>query len=119
MMEIFREFTFEAAHRLPCVSPGHKCAQVHGHSYRVQVSVTGPIDPQFGWVLDFAEIDRACLDVHADLDHRMLNDIDGLDNPTVENLAAWIWKRLAPKCPLAAITIWETPHSGCVYRGPA
>lgn len=116
-MEIFREFTFEAAHRLPNVPPGHKCARLHGHSYRVQVNVQGPIGAQTGWVMDFGEIRAAVEPVRDALDHRYLNEIDGLQNPTSEILARWIWDRLAPALPLSAITVQETCTCGCVYRG--
>ncbi len=116
-MEIFREFTFEAAHRLPRVPAGHKCARLHGHSYRAEVHVAGPVDPSAGWVLDFADITAAWRPLHDQLDHRYLNEVPGLDNPTSENVAAWIWARLAPTLPLSAVVVRETCTSGCVYRG--
>lgn len=118
MTEIFREFTFEAAHRLPNVPEGHKCARLHGHSFRVEVHVGGPVDPRTGWVMDFAELKEAFGPVHDALDHRFLNDVDGLDNPTSENLARWIWDRLVATLPLTAVVVRETCTSGCVYRGP-
>ena len=118
--EIFTEFGFESAHRLPNVPEGHKCARLHGHSFRVQVHVAGTIDPQQGWVVDFADVRAACEPVRAELDHRYLNELDGLENPTSEVLATWIWDRLAPTLDgLAAITVRETCTSGCTYRGPA
>jgi 6-pyruvoyltetrahydropterin/6-carboxytetrahydropterin synthase len=116
-MEIFREFTFEAAHRLPRVPAGHKCARLHGHSYRVEVHVSGQIGADSGWVMDFADLGRACAPVRDQLDHYYLNDIAGLENPTSEVLARWIWDRLAPAVPLAAVVVRETCTSGCVYRG--
>lgn len=118
-MEIFKEFRIEAAHRLPNVPPGHKCARLHGHSFRVAVHVAGPLDPQLGWVCDFAGLAAAFAPLHAQLDHRYLNDIPGLDNPTSERLAMWLWDRLAPHLPtLSRIVIHETCASGCEYRGP-
>jgi 6-pyruvoyltetrahydropterin/6-carboxytetrahydropterin synthase len=114
-MEIFREFTFEAAHLLPFVPGGHKCGRLHGHSYRVEIHVAGPVD-EAGWVMDFGEIKAAFAPLHDRLDHRYLNEVDGLDNPTSENLARWIWDRLA--LPLSAVMIRETCTSGCIYRGP-
>jgi len=117
MMEIFTEFRFEAAHRLPHVPPGHKCAALHGHSYRVEVHVTGEVDAATGWVMDFGEIRDACGPVRSELDHRCLNDIPGLENPTAELLAQWIWARLRPVLPLCAVVVRETAASGCVYRG--
>lgn len=117
-MEIFTEFRFEAAHRLPNVPEGHKCARMHGHSFRVEVHVAGPVGADTGWVMDFADVRAACEPVRLELDHYYLNDIAGLDNPTSEVLARWIWDRLAPALPgLAAIVVRETCTSGCVYRG--
>jgi len=117
-MEIFREFTFEAAHRLPNVPAGHKCARLHGHSFRVTVHVAGPLDPRLGWVADFAELSAAFEPLRESLDHRYLNEIAGLENPTSEVLARWIWDRLQPRLPgLSGITVRETCTSGCVYRG--
>ena len=116
--EIFREFTFEAAHRLPNVPAGHKCARLHGHSYRVLVRVEGAIDPILGWVQDFGELKEAWKPVEAELDHYYLNDVPGLENPTSERLAEWIWSRLADALSgLSAIEVRETCTSGCVYRG--
>lgn len=119
-MEIFKEFGFEAAHRLPNVPPGHKCERLHGHSYRIEVHVRGAVDAHTGWVLDFADIGAAFEPLHEQLDHRLLNDIDGLSNPTSEHLARWIWTRLHPRLPsLSQVVVRETCTSGCVYRGPA
>lgn len=116
-MEIFREFTFEAAHRLPNVPAGHKCARLHGHSYRVEVHVTGQIGADTGWVMDFGTLGEACAPVRDQLDHYYLNDIAGLENPTSEVLARWIWDRLAGAVPVSAVVVRETCTSGCVYRG--
>ena len=117
--EIFREFTFEAAHRLPNVPPGHKCARLHGHSYRVLVRVEGAVDPTLGWVQDFGDLKKAWKPLEAELDHYYLNDVSGLENPTSERLAEWIWSRLGDVLPgLSAIEVRETCTSGCVYRGP-
>ena len=116
-MEIFKEFTFEAAHRLPCVPEGHKCGRLHGHSYRVQVHVEGPVDEAAGWVMDFAAVKAAFAPLHDQLDHRYLNDVGGLGNPTSENVARWIWGHLAASLPLSAVTVRETCTSGCTYRG--
>lgn len=117
-MEIFREFTFEAAHRLPNVPEGHKCARLHGHSYKVIVHVEAPVDPELGWVMDFGDLKKAFKPLEAKLDHYYLNDIEGLENPTSEVLARWIWERLKPTLPdLSALTVRETCTSGCTYRG--
>ncbi len=117
-MEIFKEFRIEAAHRLPHVPPGHKCARLHGHSFRIGVHVEGPLDPLQGWVCDFATLKSAFTPVHEALDHRYLNEIPGLENPTSEHLALWVWQRLKPALPqLSRITIRETCTSGCEYRG--
>lgn len=119
MMEIFREFTFEAAHRLPHVPKGHKCARLHGHSYRVELRVQGTVGADTGWVMDFADLKEAFRPLHEQLDHHYLNEVDGLENPTSENLARWIWDRLHHQLPLSAVMVRETCTSGCVYRGEA
>ena len=117
-MDLFAEFTFEAAHRLPNVGPDHKCARLHGHSFRVRVTVTGPVDPAMGWVIDFADVKQAFAPLHAVLDHHYLNEIEGLENPTSEVLAQWIWERLSPRLGmLSAVEVRETCTVGCVYRG--
>jgi len=117
-MEIWKEFGFEAAHRLPNVPEGHQCARLHGHSFRVAVHVRGPLDPALGWVMDFAELKAAWRPLDEALDHRYLNDVPGLENPTSEVLARWIWERLAPALPgLSQVVVRETCTSGCVYRG--
>jgi len=96
----------------------HKCARLHGHSFRVELVCEGPIDAQAGWLLDFAEIKRGFMPLLEQLDHRYLNEIDGLENPTVENLAKWIWQRLKPTLPLLAqINVSETGSARCEYRG--
>ncbi|MCC8244097.1 6-carboxytetrahydropterin synthase QueD [Saccharothrix luteola] len=117
-MEIFREFTFEAAHRLPEVPEGHKCARLHGHSYRVTVHVEGPVDQHAGWIMDFGDVKAAFKPLEEQLDHHYLNEVEGLENPTSENLAVWIWDRLVPRLPeVSAVTVRETCTSGCTYRG--
>jgi 6-pyruvoyltetrahydropterin/6-carboxytetrahydropterin synthase len=118
-VDVFSEFTFEAAHLLPNVPEGHKCARLHGHSYRVTVHVDADVDPRTGMVIDFADLRRAFNPLRDVLDHYYLNDIAGLENPTSENLARWIWDRLAGELPLARIVIRETCTSGVEYTGPA
>jgi 6-pyruvoyltetrahydropterin/6-carboxytetrahydropterin synthase len=119
-MEIWKELGFEAAHRLPNVPPDHKCARLHGHSFRVAVYVSGEPGVETGWLVDFADIDAACAPVVDALDHRYLNEIEGLDNPTSERIAMWIWARVAPALPgLSRIVVQETCTSGCDYRGPS
>ncbi len=117
-MKVFKEFTFEAAHRLPNVPSGHKCSRLHGHSFRVEVHVRGPLVEGLGWVLDFADIKAAFAPLLDVLDHNYLNDVDGLANPTSENLARWIWRRLRAGLPgLSKVVVRETCTSGCVYEG--
>ena len=117
-MDIFKTFTLEAAHRLPNVPPGHKCARLHGHSFRVELHVSGTPDAHSGWIMDFADIKTAFRPLYEQLDHHYLNDIDGLDNPTSERLAQWIWQRLKPTLPqLSEVVVNETCTSGCRYRG--
>lgn len=118
MIDIFKVFSIEAAHRLPNVPEGHQCARLHGHSFRVELHVRGPIDAQTGWVMDFAELKRIFAPIHQQLDHHYLNDVPGLENPTSENLARWIWQQLKPELPLLArIVVHETCTSGCSYAG--
>ena len=118
-MEIYKEFTFEAAHRLPNVPEGHKCARLHGHSYLISVHVEGSVGEATGWVMDFGEISAAVKPVVKELDHYYLNEIDGLENPTSEVLAGWLWDRLVPSLSgLAMVGVRETCTSGCLYRGP-
>ncbi len=117
-MEIFKEFHFEAAHRLPNVPPGHKCSRLHGHSYRVELHVQGTLDAEQGWVMDFADLTTAFAPLAAKLDHYYLNEVEGLSNPTSENLARWIWRCLRPTLPqLSSVQVRETCTSGCIYRG--
>jgi 6-pyruvoyltetrahydropterin/6-carboxytetrahydropterin synthase len=119
-MEIFKEFTFEAAHLLPNVPEGHKCRRLHGHSYRVRIHVKGPVGEDSGWVMDFGDIKEAFKPIHDQLDHRFLNEIEGLENSTSENLVIWIWNRLKPVLPqLSRIDISETCTSGGSYTGDA
>ncbi|HEX8536541.1 MAG TPA: 6-carboxytetrahydropterin synthase QueD [Cystobacter sp.] len=107
--EISKEFTFEAAHRLPHVPPGHKCARVHGHSYRIEITLRGPVHPTFGWVVDFAELTAAWQPLHAQLDHRLLNEVPGLENPTSELLAAWVFERVnIPGTRVTKVRVAET-----------
>ena len=117
-MDIFKRFTLEAAHRLPNVPAGHKCARLHGHSFQVEVHVSGEPGADTGWVMDFSDIKAAFAPIHAQLDHHCLNDVEGLENPTSERLASWIWDRLKPALPLLSeIVVQETCTSGCRYRG--
>src|SRR6185295_13745533 len=113
-MDIFKVFRIEAAHRLPNVPDGHKCARVHGHSFAVELRVTGEIDPHTGWVMDFADIKAAFAPLYERLDHHYLNEIEGLENPTSERLAVWIWEQLEQLVPgLYRVTIEETCTSRC------
>lgn len=117
-MELVKTFQFEAAHRLPHLPEGHKCARLHGHSFSVDVVVEGPVDPKLGWVMDYADISAAFKPIWNQLDHYYLNEIPGLENPTSENVAAWIWNQLKPVLPLLTrIVVAETCTARCVYRG--
>lgn len=118
--ELIKTFRFEAAHWLPNAPDGHKCKQLHGHSYRVDIHVTGQPDPHTGWVMDFGDIKRVVGRVLNELDHRSLNDVPGLANPTSEMLCKYLWDCIAADLPaLSAITVWESESSRCVYRRPA
>ena len=117
-MDVFKTFTFEAAHRLPNVPEGHKCARLHGHSFRVEVHVSGPVRDHTGWVMDFADIKAAFDPLRERLDHRYLNEIEGLENPTSENVARYIWRALKPRLSaLSKLVVHETCTAGCVYTG--
>jgi 6-pyruvoyltetrahydropterin/6-carboxytetrahydropterin synthase len=117
-IELVKDFRFEAAHYLPNVPDGHKCRRMHGHSFRGEVAVRGPVDDRTGWVMDFADLKRAVDPIIKQLDHYLLNEIPGLENPTSELVAIWIWDRLRPSLPqLYRITLEETCTSRCHYFG--
>lgn len=117
-MEIFKVFMIEAAHRLPHVPVGHKCGRLHGHSFHIEVHVHGPLNPELGWIIDFADIKGAFKAVEEQIDHRYLNEVEGLENPTSENIARWVWRKLQPSLPLLSrVVVRETCTSGCIYTG--
>ena len=116
---LVKEFRFEAAHRLPEAPENHKCRRLHGHSFRVAVQVRGEVDPTTGWLMDYAAISAIVAPlIDAELDHRYLNDVPGLANPTSENLAHWLWERLKPQlAALDELEVAETCTATCRYRG--
>lgn len=117
-MELFKDFIFDAAHWLPNVSEDHKCRRIHGHTYRLRVVVSGPLDGTLGWVMDFADLKAVVEPLVKSLDHYLLNEIEGLENPTCERIAIWLWDRIKPKVPqLIRIVLNETPTSGVIYEG--
>ena len=117
-MQLRKSFHIESAHRLPLVPPGHKCGRIHGHSFTIELAIEGPVDPVMGWVMDYADIKAAFKPIHDLLDHNFLNDVPGLENPTSEVLARWIWDQLKPALPLLTeVAIAETCTSRCIYRG--
>lgn len=117
-MELRKSFQFEAAHLLPHLPESHKCRRLHGHSFVVEIAVQGPCDPILGWVMDYAKIAAAFKPIWEKLDHFYLNEIPGLENPTSENVAIWIWNRLKPKLELLSeVVVAETCTARCVYRG--
>ena len=116
--ELIKTFRFEAAHRLPGAPEGHKCRRLHGHNFRVDIHVTGTVNTEVGWVIDFGEIKKVVGPILAELDHRLLNEVTGLENVTSEALAKYLWGRIHPSLPaLSAITVWESDDSRCIYRG--
>jgi 6-pyruvoyltetrahydropterin/6-carboxytetrahydropterin synthase len=118
MVEIYKEFTFDAAHFLPQVPEGHKCKRMHGHTYHLMVHFRGPIDPQLGWLVDFGDIKHIVKPLVDGLDHQVLNEIPGLENPTAELIAKWFWDQIKPVLPmLHKVELKETPTSGVIYRG--
>lgn len=117
-VRLVHEFKFESAHRLPKVPPGHKCANLHGHSFKVEFSVEGPVNPDTGWFIDFGDLEDLWRPFWKQLDHHYLNEIEGLENPTSEILAKWIWDRMKPLLPsLTRVTLWETSDARCEYEG--
>ena len=117
-MDVFKVFQIEAAHRLPNLPEDHKCFRLHGHSFRIEIHVSGDVGEKSGWVMDFADIKRAFDPLFEQLDHRYLNEINGLENPTSENLARWIWHNLIKNLPqMSKVVVCETCTAGCVYTG--
>ncbi len=117
-MLIFKSFTFDSAHFLPNVPDGHKCKRMHGHTYRLTVYIEGDLNPNLGWVVDFADLKRIVKPIIDSVDHQVLNDIEGLDNPTCEKMAVWLWDQIKPKIPkLSKVELWETLTSGAIYEG--
>jgi len=117
-VRLTHEFRFEAAHRLPNVPVGHKCQRLHGHSFKIELAVRGPVDPVTGWFIDFAVLQDTWKTLYDLLDHNYLNDVPGLENPTSEHLAKWIWDRFRPTVSsLVRVTVFETCDARCDYEG--
>jgi 6-pyruvoyltetrahydropterin/6-carboxytetrahydropterin synthase len=117
-VRLVKEFRFEAAHRLPNVPAGHKCQRLHGHSFKIEITVAGEVNPKTGWFIDYGELDDVWNPLFAKLDHNYMNEISGLENPTSENLAKWIWDAMKPKLgSLAQVTVFETCDARCEYTG--
>ncbi|PWE53649.1 6-carboxytetrahydropterin synthase QueD [Metarhizobium album] len=117
-MKLTQAFTFEAAHRLPNVPATHKCHRMHGHSYRLELQLEGPVDPQTGFVIDFFDVEKVFGPVLERLDHHTLNDIEGLENPTAENIAVWVWDKVKPLLDnVSSVKVFETPFCWAEYEG--
>lgn len=117
-MDIFITLSFAAAHYLPCVPKGHKCGNLHGHTFSVEIYLSGPVNDARGWIMDFGDVKAVARPIVEQLDHRYLNDIEGLENPTSENIAKWLWVRLQAALPqLSQIIVRESPTSGAIYKG--
>jgi len=117
-MEIYKDFSFDSAHRLPNVADGHKCGRLHGHTFQLRIVVSGPVGEESGWILDFADLKTAFEPLFQELDHNYLNELEGLENPTSEVIVQWIWERLKPVLPqLSRLELKETCTTGCVYSG--
>jgi 6-pyruvoyltetrahydropterin/6-carboxytetrahydropterin synthase len=120
IMDLFLKFSINAARRLPNLPATHVCNRVHGHTFAIELHVVGEVDEKSGWVLDFADLDGPADTVKAALDHRYLNDIDGLSNPTSERIAMWIWEKISDRVPgLSKIIVFEGADRGCCYHGPS
>lgn len=119
-MDISYRFGFDAAHHFPGYPAGHPYHGVHGHSFQAEVALAGEPNAQTGFIEDLADLERACLEARGELDHRMLNDVPGLDKPSLENLCLWFWARLAPRFPaMARVTIRrDSCGQSCTYHGP-
>lgn len=117
-MEIYREFKFDAAHKLPNLPGGHRCGNLHGHTFRVFIHIEGAVGTETGWVKDYGDIKSICAPQIDMLDHEYLNEIAGLENPTSENIALWLWEKIKPSLPeLTMIEIKETDSTGCRFSG--
>lgn len=117
-MVIYKKFAFDSAHFLPNVPEGHKCKNMHGHTYSLTVYLEGDLDTELQWVMDFKELKDVVKPVIESIDHQLLNDIAGLENPTAERIVVWIWEQIQPKLPLLSkLELNETPTSGAIYEG--
>ena len=117
-VRLLKEFRFEAAHRLPHVPTGHKCSRLHGHSFKIELALYGPVNPETGWFIDFGELDNVWQPLHDQLDHNYLNEVKGLENPTSENLAKWLWDEIKPRLAvLERVIVFETCDARCEYEG--
>lgn len=117
-MIVFKRFTFDSAHFLPNVPDGHKCKEIHGHTYHLTVHIEGELDKNLGWVMDFADLKHVIVPIVKSLDHKLLNNLEGLENPTCERIAVWIWDQIKPQLPqLVKVELYETPTSGAIYEG--
>ncbi|PWG81653.1 6-carboxytetrahydropterin synthase QueD [Pararcticibacter amylolyticus] len=117
-MVIYKQFTFDSAHFLPNVPAGHRCGSMHGHTYKLTVFFEGDLDPVQGWVIDFNDIKKIISPLIDSVDHKLLNDIPGLENPTSEVMASWFWNKIKPEIPsLSRIELSETPSTGVIYEG--
>jgi 6-pyruvoyltetrahydropterin/6-carboxytetrahydropterin synthase len=115
---IAKQFTFDSAHFLPRVPDGHKCKNMHGHTYVVEIRVVGdPLaDPEdrSGWIVDYADIAAAWAPIAKLLDHHVLNEVVGLTNPTTEMLAPWILRRLWIDFPrVSSVRVYESSTTWC------
>lgn len=117
-VRLVKSFGFEAAHWLPTFPEGHKCRRLHGHSFRIEIAVEGEVDDRLGYLIDYGDIARVLEPIRDRLDHHCLNEVEGLENPTSEVLAGWLWSRLKPDLPmLAEVVVQETCTARCAYRG--
>ncbi len=120
LLELRRRYRFAAARRLPRLPESHPCGRLHGHDFQVELGIQGPLEPTSGWIMDYAALDQIVRPLLEQLEHHYLNEVPGLENPTSEYLACWLWERLAPHLPgLVSVTLWEDEAAGCCYRGPA
>lgn len=116
--ELKQHFQIESARFLPKLPKTHPCSQVHGHSFKIVLTLLGDLNPEIGWVMDYHEITKIMTPLLAQLDHKLLNEVPGLENPTSELLAKWLFEKVGAQIPLLKqVSIMETPSTECSYPG--
>ena len=114
--ELRQLFRIESARRLTGLPSDHPCSRLHGHSFQIELTLIGDRQEDTGWVIDYHLISSSVGPVLRQLDHRVLNEVPGLENPTTENLCFWLYEKIKTEIPeLVQITVRETPETACSY----